>query len=240
MSLTTKHDALHALKLDGMAEIFSEWAENEANRKADPVEWIRLMVEQEQQNRGERRLQPRLRAAKLRDDTARVDLIDYVTKRNLDQAQLNALALGQWIAEHRTVLITGPCGVGKSYIACALAHAACRQDKAVLYFRMPQFLAELDNGHKTEQFDRVFNKIVRADALILDDWSSDIMTPAQRRDLMETIDARYERKATVVTSQLPVDKWYDMIADPTLADAIVDSLAHRAHRISMDGPSMRK
>lgn len=240
MSLTATHDALRALKLDGMAEMFSEWAQNEANRQADPVEWIRLMVEQEQQNRGERRLQSRLRAAKLRDDTARVDLIDYATKRNLDQAQLNALAQGQWTAEHRTGFITGPCGVGKSYIACALGHAACRQVKAILYFRMPQLLAELDNGHKTEQYDRVFDKIVRAAVLILDDWSPDIMTPAQRRDLMEIIDARYQRNATVVTRQLPVDKWYDMIADQTLADAIEDRQVHRAHRISMDGPSKRK
>lgn len=240
MSLTATHDALRALKLDGMAEMFSELAENEANRQADPVEWIRLMAEQEQQNRGERRLQSRLRAAKLRDDTARIGLIDYATKRNLDQAQLNSLAQGQWIAEHRTVLITGPCGVGKSYIACALGHEACRQDKAVLYFRMPQLLAELDSAHKAEQFDRVFSKVVRADVLILDDWGPDIMTPAQRRDLMEMVDARYERKATIVTSQLPVDKWYDMIADPTLADAILDRLVHRAHRIAMDGPSMRK
>jgi len=240
MAITATSDALRALKLDGMAEVFNELAENEANRQADPVEWIRLMAEQEHQNRAGRRLQARLRAAKLRDDTARVESIDYTTRRNLDQAQLNSLAQGQWIAERRTVLITGPCGVGKSYIACALGYEACRQDKSVLYFRMPQLLAELDNAHKTEQFDRVFNKIVRADVLILDDWGPDVMTPAQRRDLMEMVDARYERKATIVTSQLPVDKWYDMIADPTLADAILDRLVHRAHRIAMDGPSMRK
>lgn len=240
MSLTATSDALRALKLDGMADMFNELAENEANRQADPVEWIRLMAEQEQQTRAERRLQSRLRAAKLRDDTARVEHIDYATKRNLDQSQLNSLAQGQWIAERRTVLITGPCGVGKSYIACALGHEACKQDKSVLYFRMPQLLAELDNAHKTEQFDRVFNKIVRADVLILDDWGPDIMTPPQRRDLMELVDARYERKATIVTSQLPVDKWYDMIADPTLADAILDRLVHRAHRVAMAGPSMRK
>lgn len=240
MSLTATSDALRALKLDGMADMFNELAENEANRQADPVEWIRLMAEQEQQTRAERRLQSRLRAAKLRDDTARVEHIDYATKRNLDQSQLNSLAQGQWIAERRTVLITGPCGVGKSYIACALGHEACKQDKSVLYFRMPQLLAELDNAHKTEQFDRVFNKIVRADVLILDDWGPDVMTPPQRRDLMELVDARYERKATIVTSQLPVDKWYDMIADPTLADAILDRLVHRAHRVAMAGPSMRK
>ena len=234
------YEALRALKLDAMAETFAELFAQSRSRKLDPVDWVTQMVERESNQHNARRAKARLRAAKLRDETACMEDVDYSTVRRLDRAAFQALADGGWIDSYRSVLITGPCGVGKSYLACALGHEACRQGRVVLYFRMPQLFADLDAARNDGGFEKLFRKIVRADVLILDDWGPDIMTGCQRRDLMEIVDARYSRKATIITSQLPVDKWYDIIGDPTLADAILDRLVHKSHRIALDGPSMRK
>jgi DNA replication protein DnaC len=160
--------------------------------------------------------------------------------RQLYRTKFEELTKCDWIVDHSSVLITGPCGVGKSYLACALGHEACRQEKTVLYFRMPRLFQELETARTAETYERLFKKIIRADVLILDDWGPDLMTAGQRRDLMEVVDARYGRKATIITSHLPVEKWYDVIADPTFADAILDRLVHRSHRVPLDGPSMRK
>jgi DNA replication protein DnaC len=240
MDLNAVYESLRALKLDVMADVFSELAAKKGARSVDPVEWIELMAERESEARSQRRLESRLRIAKMRDEDASMENIDFKTVRHLDQLQFQELAKGDWIASSGSVLITGPCGVGKSYLACVLGHEACRQDKMVLYFRIPLLFAELDAAREAGSFERLFKKIVRSDVLILDDWGPDLMTASQRRDLMEIVDARYGRKATIVTSQLPVDKWYDVIADPTFADAILDRLVHQSHRIALDGPSMRK
>ena len=240
MSTTKAHDALRSLKLDGMADVFVELLANEANRKADPVGWIQLMAEREHAAREARKLQSRLRAAKLRDEDASLSTVDFGATRDLDKAQFEMLATGGWITENSSVLITGPCGVGKSYLACALGYEACRQDKMVLYFRMPLLFSDLITARKDGTYDKLFKRIVKANVLILDDWGPDLMTPTQRRDLMEIVDARYQRKATVITSQLPVENWYEMIGDPTLADAILDRLVHKSHRVALKGASMRK
>ena len=234
------YEALRALKLDAMADTFAELFAQSRSRKLDPVDWVTQMVERENNQRNARRTEARLRAAKLRDDTACMENVDYSTVRRLDRAAFQTLADGGWIDSYRSVLITGPCGVGKSYLACALGHEACRQGRAVLYFRMPQLFSDLDAARADGSFERLFRKIARSEVLILDDWGPDIMAASQRRDLMEIVDARYNRKATIITSQLPVDKWYDIIGDPTLADAILDRLVHQSHRIALDGPSMRK
>jgi len=234
------YHALRALKLETMADAFAELLVDSKSRKMDPVEWVASMVEQESRQRNARRTEARLRAAKLRDSTASMENVDYSTVRRLDRAAFQKLADGAWIDAHRSVLITGPCGVGKSYLACALGHEACRQGRAVQYFRMPQLFQELAVARDAGTFERLFRKIARADVLILDDWGPDIMTASQRRDLMEIVDERYNRKSIIITSQLPVEKWYDIIGDPTLADAILDRLVHQSHRIALDGPSMRK
>ena len=234
------HDALRALKLDGMAEVLAELLAREDSRQMDPIEWIGLMLDRESASRDTRRFQTRLRAAKLRDSTACLEDVDYTFPRKLDRALFQSLRDGLWISKARPILITGPCGVGKSWLACALGHEACRHGKTVFYFRMPRLLADLAAARGDGSYDRLFRKIARADVLLLDDWGPEQLTAPQRRDLMEVIDERYGRKATVVTSQLPVDTWHDMIGDPTFADAILDRLVHNAHKFALDGPSMRK
>ncbi|MFC3631428.1 ATP-binding protein [Paracoccus angustae] len=144
------------------------------------------------------------------------------------------------VEENRSVLITGPCGVGKSWLACALGHGASRADRTVLYHRLPRLFSDLELARGDGRFDRLFRKIARVDLLILDDWGPDRLTATQRRDLMEIVEERYGRRSTIVTSQLPVETWHDVIGEPTFADAILDRLVHNAYRIPLDGPSLRK
>jgi DNA replication protein DnaC len=137
-------------------------------------------------------------------------------------------------------LITGPCGVGKTWLASALGQKACRDDRTVIYKRLPRLFAELELAHGDGRFPRLFRSLVRADLLILDDWGPDRLTASQRRDLMEIVEDRYGAGSTLITSQLPVDAWHEVVGEPTFADAILDRLVHNAYRLDLDGPSMRK
>ena len=179
------HEALSALKLDGMAEAFAELITEDRGRSLDPVAWIGLMLDREQARRGTRRFQSRLRAANLRHSDACMEDVNYRAPRGLDRALFQSLGTTEWIDRHRSVLITGPCGVGKSWLACALGHAASRADRTVLYHRLPRLFADLELARGDGRFDRLFRKIARADLLILDDWGPDRLTAPQRRDLME-------------------------------------------------------
>jgi DNA replication protein DnaC len=234
------HEALRALKLDGMAEAFAELIADDRGRSLDPAAWIGLMLDREQARRDTRRFQSKLRAANLRHTDACMEDVDYRTPRRLDRALFQSLTNGDWIDRHRSVLITGPCGVGKSWLACALGHAASRADKTVLYHRLPRLFADLELARGDGRFDRLFRKLARADLLILDDWGPDRLTAAQPRDLMEIVEERYGRRSTIITSQLPVETWHEVIGEPTFADAILDRLVHNAYRLALDGPSLRK
>ena len=171
---------------------------------------------------------------------AAIEDVDYRTPRKLDKALFQKLATGRWIAEKRNLLITGPCGVGKTWLASALGQKACRDDRTVIYKRLPRLFAELELAHGDGRFPRLFRSLVRADLLILDDWGPDRLTASQRRDLMEIVEDRYGAGSTLITSQLPVDAWHEVVGEPTFADAILDRLVHNAYRLDLDGPSMRK
>jgi len=216
-------DQLRALRLDGMADAFVELQSQDAARDLAPAEWLALLLDRETANRGTQRFKSRLRNAKLRHDQASIEDVDYRSPRKLDKALFQQLATSRWIAEHRNLLVTGPCGVGKSWLSCALAHKACRDGYTVHYVRAPRLFADLELAHGDGRFARLFRTLTKADLLILDDWGPDRLSASQRRDLMEIVEDRYGAGATLMT----------------FADAILDRLIHNAYRIALDGPSMR-
>jgi DNA replication protein DnaC len=234
------HDQLRALKLDGMADAFTELQARDDAADLSHAEWLGLLIDREATSRSTKKFQSRMRSAKLRHVGASVEDVDYRTPRKLDKALFQQLATGRWITEHRNLLITGPCGVGKTWLACALGQSACRDNRAVLYHRLPRLFADLDLAHGDGRFPRLFRQLVKANLLILDDWGPDRLTAGQRRDLMEIVEDRYGTGSTIITSQLPLDRWHDVIDEPTFADAILDRLVHNAYRLHLDGPSMRK
>jgi DNA replication protein DnaC len=231
---------LRALKLDGMADAFIELQSQPQAADLAHAEWLALLLDRETANRNTKRFQIRLRSAKLRHGQAVVEDVDYRTPRRLDKALFQQLAAGKWIAEHRNLLVTGPCGIGKSWLSCALAQKACRDGYSVLYARVPRLFSELELAHGDGRFVRLFRTLVRTDLLVLDDWGPDRLTANQRRDLMEIVEDRHGKASTLITSQLPLDKWHDIIGEPTFADAILDRIVHNAYRLDLDGPSMRK
>jgi DNA replication protein DnaC len=232
-------DQLRALKLDGMVQAFIELEAQEEARNLAHAEWLALLLDRETASRSTRRFQTRLKSARLRHSQASVEDVDYRASRRLDKALFQELATGRWIAEHRSLLVTGPCGVGKSWLSCALAQKACRDGYTVHYARVPRLFAELELAHGDGRFAKLFRTLTRSDLLILDDWGPDRLTAPQRRDLMEIVEDRYGRGSTLITSQLPVDKWHAVIDEPTFADAILDRLVHNAYRLTLAGPSLR-
>jgi DNA replication protein DnaC len=210
-------DQLRALKLDGMAQAFLELEAQEESRNLAHPEWLALLLDREAANRNTKRFQSRLRAARLRHSHAAVEDVDFRTPRRLDKALFQQLATSRWIAERRSLLVTGPCGVGKSWLSCALAHKACRDGYAVYYARAPRLFADLELAHGDGRFTRLFRMLVKVDLLILDDWGPDRLTASQRRDLMEIVEDRHGRGSVLITSQLPVPTWHEVIGEPTLS-----------------------
>jgi DNA replication protein DnaC len=231
-------DQLRALKLDGMAQAFVELETQEDVRNLAHAEWLALLLDREAADRNTRRFQTRLRAARLRHSQASIEDIDYRAPRRLDKALFQQLATCRWIADHRNLLLTGPCGVGKSWLSCALAQKACRDGYTVHYARVPRLFADLDLAHGDGRFARLFRMLVKVDLLVLDDWGP--LSASQRRDLMEIVEDRYGRGSILITSQLPAATWHEVIGEPTLGDAILDRIVHNAYRLELDGPSMRK
>lgn len=234
------YQRLRDLKLDGMADAFAELQSQADAATLSHAEWLGLLIDREAANRSTKRYQTRMRAAKLRHVGATIEDVDYRTPRQLDRDLFRQLAQGDWIAKGQNLIITGPCGVGKTWLACALGQKACRDGRTVLYRRLPRLFAELELAHGDGSFPRLFRKLVRANLLILDDWGPDRLTGPQRRDLMEIVEDRHGNGAILLTSQLPVDAWHDVIGEPTFADAILDRIVHNAHRLPLDGASMRK
>jgi DNA replication protein DnaC len=232
-------DQLHALGLEGMAKAFAEIdAKSEANDLGH-CEWLGLLLDREASWRRDKRLVARLRYAKLRQQAC-VEDVDYRSPRGLDRTLFQKLAQGDWIEAHDNLALIGPTGVGKSWLASALGHKACRDNRSVLYHRVPKLFEELALARGDGRHPRILRNLGRADLLILDDWGLEPLDAAARHDLLEILEERYGRRSTVITSQLPVDRWHEVVNDPTYADAIMDRLVHNAHRIELTGESMRR
>ena len=230
---------LHALGLHGMAKAFDELAANGQAEGLDRLEWLTLLLDREAALRHDKRFTSRLRAARLRQQAA-VEDVDYRSPRGLDRALFQKLAEGDWIKGHDNLVLVGPTGVGKSWLAAALGHKACRDNQSVLYQRVPRLFEDLALGRGDGRHPRLLRSLGRADLLILDDWGLEPLDAGARHDLLEILEERYGRRSTMITSQLPVDRWHDIIGDPTYADAILDRLIHNAHRIELTGESLRR
>jgi DNA replication protein DnaC len=232
-------DRLRELGLDGMAKGFQDMMANPESRALDHPEWLGLLVEQEATLRQQRRFEARARNAKLRH-AATVEDVDFRTARGLDRAMFLRLASCDWIREHRHCLISGPCGAGKSWLACALGDKACRENLSVLYQRSSRLFAGLALARGDGRYARLMRQLARVDLLILDDWGPEPLITEQRRDLLEIVEDRYNSGSLIITSQVPIERWYEIVGNPTLADAILDRVVHNAHRIELKGESLRK
>jgi DNA replication protein DnaC len=232
-------DKLQSLKFTGMAAALADQMDMPDIDELGFEERLGLLVDREITERDNRRLTNRLRKARLRHQALLED-IDYQTPRGLDRGLIQSLASCQWVKEHLNVLITGPTGVGKTWLACALAHKACREGYTAQYIRLTRMLRELMIAKGDGRYPKLLAHLAKVNVLILDDWGLLKLSAENRRDLLEVLEDRHGTRATIATSQLPIDEWHDVIGDPTIADAILDRLVHSAYKINLRGESMRK
>lgn len=234
------HERLLALGLPGMARAFQDQRASPDLTALSFEERVGIMVDREAAERDTKRLTARLKFAALRQDAC-VEDIDLRTPRGLDRALLARLVAGDWIDRHQNLVISGPTGIGKSWLGCALGHKACRDGRSVIYHRVPRLFEALALARGDGRHARMLKAIARIDLLILDDWGLSVLNHNQRLELLEILEDRSGRGSTLVTSQVPVEQWHEVIGDnPTLGDAILDRLIHNAHRLAMTGESMRK
>jgi len=233
-------EKLQQLKCTGMLTALSEQMNTADIEALSFEERLGLLVDRELTYRDNRRMTGRLRRAKLRHSNACIEDIDYRTPRGLDKALIASFANGQWLKAHLNILITGPTGVGKSWLACALAHQACREGYSALYLRLPRLLQDTAIARGDGRYPKYLATLAKTDLLVIDDWGMAKLSAENLRDLLEILEDRYGLRSTLVTSQLPIEKWHDYIAEPTFADAILDRIVHNAHKLNLKGTSMRK
>jgi DNA replication protein DnaC len=239
MLRTPTIDKLRDLSLMGMVRAFEEQTANADYQALAFEERLGLMVDVELEERENRRLFRYLKSAKLRDNAC-VEDIDFQKSRGLERALILELAECRWIGAHQNALVVGATGVGKTYVACALAQAAIRHGHTALYLRFPRMVDELAVARVDGRLPRLLAAWARVEVLVLDDFAMQQLTNQQAADLLEVIEDRAQRRSTVVTSQLPVKLWHELLGDPTVADAILDRLVHNAHRIELRGETRRR
>jgi len=232
-------EKLHSMKLFGMAEAFRRQAEDPETSRLSFEERLALLVDHQWDWRQNKALVRRLQNARFKLN-ASVEDIDYRHPRRLDRQLIRTLSGSDWVRLHHNLLVTGPCGVGKSYMACALAQKAVRDGFTAFYIRAPRLFRDLAVARADGSFGKLLDRFSRIDVLIVDDWAMAPLADNERRDFLEICDDRYSIRSTVLTSQVPISHWHDQIGDPTVADSILDRLVHNAHRIELAGASMRK
>jgi DNA replication protein DnaC len=232
-------ESLKALRLFGMVKAFQEQENTPEWRHLAFEERLGLLVDRERMEQENRSLTARLRRARLGQQASMED-IDLHSSRGLDRSLLASLSSCGWVTSHHNILITGPTGVGKSYLACALGHAACRNGMSVLYHRLGRLFFELNTARGEGRYLRLLKLVAQVDVLILDDWGLNPLPAEQRRDLLELLEDRHAKKSTLVTSQLPMDNWHEWLGGESIADAILDRLVHNSYKMNLIGGSMRK
>jgi DNA replication protein DnaC len=231
---------LRLLKLGGMANALQSQLEQTGAYEGLPfLDRLNLLLDHESLNREHRKHDRLIRLAqfKLR---ASIQDVDYQHPRNITVSQMATLAQADWVLRAQNLLITGPCGSGKTYLACALGHSACLRGYGVRYFRLSRLLRALTQARADGTYHKQLRQLAKVDLLMIDDWGLEALTPAHRNDIMEIMDDRHDHASTLVISQLPTEEWYACIGDNTLADAILDRLMHNSHRLNLKGESMRK
>jgi DNA replication protein DnaC len=232
-------ERLRALGLAAMADALVELQNAPDAAELTREDWLGLLVDREATSRANKRLARRLRDARLRQ-SAVVEDVDFRAPRGLDRALFQKLASCEWVRDHHHLVVGGPTGIGKSWLACALGHKACREGFSVLYKRATRLFNDLTQARGEGRLPRLLTTLERIRLLIIDDWGPEPLNAEQRRDLLEIVDDRDDRGSLLITSQVPVSRWHEVIGDPTLGDAILDRILHRAHRIELKGPSLRR
>lgn len=232
-------DKLRSLKLNGMLKAYETLAQQNQTTTVSFEEGLGLLLDHEQTHREDKRLQRLLKLAKLRFPQACIEDVDYHHPRNLDTSQFRMLAQVDWVTQKHHLIIIGPTGAGKSYLACVLGQQACRHGLSAKYLRMSQLMLQLKLAHADGSYFKFMSQLSKINLLILDDWGLGTLKSTERSDLLEILEDRYLRQATLITSQLPIKNWHEFIGDNTVADAVLDRLMHNAYQLNLKGDSMR-
>lgn len=232
-------ELLRTLKLFGMARALEEQLTSIAAQSLGAEERLGRLAEAERHDRAMRRLAANLKGARLKYNACPED-IDFRATRGLDRASIVSLLECQFISQNQNILVTGPAGLGKTWLACAIAQQVARKGFSVRYARLSRLLEDLDNAREDGALTKLRTKLAKTKLLIIDDWALAPLSARGRHDLFEIIEDRCGNSSTLITSQLPVSQWHSYIGEPTMADAILDRLVHQAHRIELNGPTMRK